>query len=225
MTYPEWTSPDGRIRLINADCLDVLPTLEAGSVDAVVTDPPWNCGYFGESDDVSWGDYKATLQTWLGPCERLCEGQAWFLSTKSIPHVSDLFQGYRPFASVKNFSQMMASTLPNCWDIAFVKHGRGSYLGTGRNWFVANTAGMLKERTGHPTPRSVDVVQYIVGMFDWAAILDPFGGSMTTAVACVRTNRRCIAIEKEPKYFEVGIKRLEKEYDRTRLFDRMEATA
>ena len=27
--------------LYNADCLDVLPTLEAGSVDAVITDPPY----------------------------------------------------------------------------------------------------------------------------------------------------------------------------------------
>lgn len=38
MSNPEWVSNDGRIRLINADCLSVLPELIA---DAVVTDPPY----------------------------------------------------------------------------------------------------------------------------------------------------------------------------------------
>jgi DNA modification methylase len=38
----EWTSEDGSVRLICGDCLRVLPTMEAGSVDAVVTSPPYN---------------------------------------------------------------------------------------------------------------------------------------------------------------------------------------
>ena len=33
------------IKLIQGDCLEVLKTLEAGSVDAVVTDPPYNVGF------------------------------------------------------------------------------------------------------------------------------------------------------------------------------------
>lgn len=40
----EWTSPDGTIRLICGDCLEVLPTLEAGSVDGLITDPPYSSG-------------------------------------------------------------------------------------------------------------------------------------------------------------------------------------
>ena len=36
----EWTSPDGSVRLLNGDCVQVLPTLEAESVDACVCDPP-----------------------------------------------------------------------------------------------------------------------------------------------------------------------------------------
>lgn len=37
---PTWSSDDGNVQLYLGDCLEVLPTLEAGSVDAVVTDPP-----------------------------------------------------------------------------------------------------------------------------------------------------------------------------------------
>ena len=38
---PTWATSDGAIRLYLADCLSVLPTLEAGSVDCIVTDPPY----------------------------------------------------------------------------------------------------------------------------------------------------------------------------------------
>lgn len=38
---PTWQSPCGTIRLYHADCLDVLPELGAGSVDAVIADLPY----------------------------------------------------------------------------------------------------------------------------------------------------------------------------------------
>lgn len=38
---PTWKSDDGRVQLYCGDCLEILPTLESGSVDAVVTDPPY----------------------------------------------------------------------------------------------------------------------------------------------------------------------------------------
>ena len=53
-------------------------------------------------------------------------------------------------------------------------------------------------------------------------ILDPFMGSGTTGVACVRTGRKFIGIEKEPKYFEIACKRIQAEYDRGALFAGLE---
>jgi len=42
-------------KLYHGDCLDILPTLEAGSVDAVVTDPPYGIGfdYDGQKETAS----------------------------------------------------------------------------------------------------------------------------------------------------------------------------
>jgi DNA modification methylase len=214
-TANEWTSDCGTVRLICGDCLEVLPTL--GKVDAVVTDPPWNCGYFGAGDDIEWSEYKQLLKLWLDAAQAIASGQAWFLSTKSIAYVSDLFGDYKPFASVKNFSQMTPSSLPNCWDIAFIKSTE--YLGNGRNWFLCNTAGMLQERTGHPTPRTVDVMEYVLGMHGWQTILDPFMGSGTTGVACVRTGRKFIGIELDAKYFEIAKRRISDELNRFPLLE------
>ena len=44
MRPPDYDSGDGRVRLWLGDCLEILPTLEAGSVDAVITSPPYNLG-------------------------------------------------------------------------------------------------------------------------------------------------------------------------------------
>lgn len=41
MREPDVVLDNGNVRLYCGDCLSVLPTLEAGSVDAVVTDPPY----------------------------------------------------------------------------------------------------------------------------------------------------------------------------------------
>ena len=212
---PYWQSDDGTVTLYHGDCLAILPHMSG--VDAVVTDPPWNCGYFGDSDDVAWPVYRETLSDWVRQCELVAKSQAWFLSTKSIAHVSDLFKEYKPFASVKNFSQMTPHSLPNCWDIAWIKDDAG-YLGKGRNWFTSNTASMMSERTEHPTPRAVDVMRYIIELFSWSTILDPFMGSGTTGVACVRTGRKFIGIEIEPKYFDIACERITNAYRQERMF-------
>lgn len=41
---PYWQSSDGRHVIHHGDCLEVLPILPAGSIDAVVTDPPYSSG-------------------------------------------------------------------------------------------------------------------------------------------------------------------------------------
>lgn len=40
------------IRLVQGDCLDLLPRLTAGSVDAIVTDPPYGLGFMGKKWDA-----------------------------------------------------------------------------------------------------------------------------------------------------------------------------
>ncbi len=46
--------------------------------------------------------------------------------------------------------------------------------------------------------------------FSGETILDPFMGSGTTGVACVKLGRKFIGIEKEPKYFDIAVKRIKR---------------
>lgn len=47
----KYVTEDGMATLYCGDCMEVLPTLEAGSVDAVVTDPPYGLKFMGKKWD------------------------------------------------------------------------------------------------------------------------------------------------------------------------------
>lgn len=61
------TSP---VRLYHGDCREILPRLSVNSVDAVVTDPPYELGFMGKGwdktgiafDPMTWGDVRRTLK-------------------------------------------------------------------------------------------------------------------------------------------------------------------
>ena len=88
---------------------------------------------------------------------------------------------------------------------------------------------MLRPKTyvppNHPCPKHPDVWRWFVlraTPFEGESVCDPMIGSGTTAVACLRTGRRCIGIELDEKYFSIACKRVQDEIDRTALFNGVE---
>jgi site-specific DNA-methyltransferase (adenine-specific) len=73
----------GHGALYNADCLDVLPTIESESVDLVFADPPFNLDKnYGAHfrDKISEADYLDWCYQWLDECIRiLSPGGALFV--------------------------------------------------------------------------------------------------------------------------------------------------
>jgi site-specific DNA-methyltransferase (adenine-specific) len=66
----------------------------------------------------------------------------------------------------------------------------------------------------HPTRKPEKLLEFLVNSYsnENELILDPFTGSGTTGVACVKAGRRFIGIEKEKKYFEMSCERIEQAY-------------
>jgi DNA modification methylase len=67
------------------------------------------------------------------------------------------------------------------------------------------------ERSQHPTQKPIALFEWCLGFVDGETILDPFMGSGTTGVACIRTGRRFIGVEIEPKYCAIAVERMERE--------------
>jgi len=70
----------------------------------------------------------------------------------------------------------------------------------------------------HGTQKPVDVMAGLVAIEPkGSTVLDPFMGSGTTGIACIRTGRRFVGIEIDAHYFEVARARLEHELAQPRL--------
>ena len=63
----------------------------------------------------------------------------------------------------------------------------------------------------HPTMKPVQLIAYQLcnNTLPGAVVLDPFGGSGTTLIACEQTGRSCRMLELDPKYCDVIIRRWE----------------
>ena len=62
----------------------------------------------------------------------------------------------------------------------------------------------------HPTVKPIELMRWLVRLVTPpdGLVLDPFGGSGTTAVACIVESRRCVLIEREAEYVEIIRRRL-----------------
>ena len=80
---------------------------------------------------------------------------------------------------------------------------------------------MNKTQNNHPTVKPLALMEYLCKLTKTPAggiVLDPFGGSGTTALACINTGREYLVIEKDPQYCEIARKRVEARQGQKALF-------
>jgi len=240
---PTWESAEYGVRLYLADCLAILPGLEAGSVDAVVTDPPYSSGgmfrgdramkpsekyvntnslatcrveFSGDNRDQRSFMIWATL--WLGECRCAARSGA----------VVMLFSDWRQLPTVTDVLQCGGWIWRNIvtWWKPGIRMQRGRFSSSSE-FIIYGSNGV--PRAGEKSPQNVlsfqpvtgndkehiaekpfEIMESLLGVTPAnSLVLDPFMGSGTTGVACIRTGRRFIGIEIEPKYFAIAQRRIE----------------
>jgi len=72
------------VRLICGDCLEVLPTLPAESVDLIFCDPPYNIGIFSKMPP---DEYLSWCEAWIGECSRVLAANGAFWVSHKAPDV------------------------------------------------------------------------------------------------------------------------------------------
>lgn len=74
--------------LHHGDCLKILPTLDKGSVDLVVTSPPYNLGinYTSFKDTAPRGEFLAWCRSWAAELRRvMADDASFFLNVGAAP--------------------------------------------------------------------------------------------------------------------------------------------
>ena len=223
MSLPKPYYQRGPVTLYHGDCLELLPHI--GGVDAVVTDPPYGVQLGDRKNnnrerihDTKFSDtheyvsevavaavsasLKKAFRAVITPGVR----NMWLYPTPS--HVGAIYYPAATGCNAWGFS---------CWQPIFY-YGKDPHGGKGsiHDSFQSTERA---EINGHPCPKPIGQMEWIVKRASVAddTILDPFLGSGTTAVACIRTGRQCIGIELEEKYCEIAAKRCDRELDQKRL--------
>jgi DNA modification methylase len=71
----------------------------------------------------------------------------------------------------------------------------------------------------HPTQKPILIMEWCINYLPYSeTILDPFMGSGTTGIACLKEGKRFIGIEKSQKYFNLAVKRLQSVENQPELF-------
>jgi DNA modification methylase len=224
----------GDCTLYRADCLEVLPTLAPGSVDAVVTDPPYGISYGkqpfqGGKVRPRNGKYAKPVNNWH-PTSHKWDGEIkpdWCVAACNAASVVAWFGQWRMRDTV---SQMMPHDLRA--EIVWVKDVHVSppcplAMRDERIWIFSDR-GISPTRfetsvwnepiiptfayRHHATEKPLALMERLASWIDAQTILDIFMGSGTTGVACVRLGRKFIGIEIEKRYFDIACKRIEKAY-------------
>ena len=208
----------GDCRLLLGDCLEILPLL--GTVDAVVTDPPYGIGFeYASYDDTRENlrqlisgvfqhrDIARRIVVLCGPSQ-IHEypptdwvGAITWNTTGSFGKF-----GYSQWTPVllygedlKGFGNVNGITKTDTYQI----NGGGA-------------VGFQRDETSklHVCTKPVNIMLNTVQRYTEAGslVLDPFLGSGTTGVACVKLGRKFIGIEIDEGYFDIACRRIDAAY-------------
>ncbi len=222
----------GEHRLLCGDATqmaDVEKVLAGGLADMVFCDPPYNVNYGATMKDKLRGKKRKIANDDLGQdfeqflrdaCVNILavtKGAVYICMSSSELHT--LEKAFREAGGhwstfviwAKNTFTMGRSDYQRQYEPILY----GWKEGTDHFWCGARDQGdvwFVKKPVAndlHPTMKPVELVERAVGNSSKGrdTVLDPFGGSGTTLIACEKTGRQARLIELEPKYCDVIIRR------------------
>jgi len=210
----------GNCELWHGDCREVLPLLP--KFDAVITDPPYGMALDtdysgidrgrGKEYDRVIGDDEPFDPRFLLPlaqvhviwgaqyfAQKLPENGGWLVFNKrgdGKPSQICFGDCELAWSSIHRQSVRMWSQV---WHGPARWHYEGAY---------------------HPTQKSIGLMEWCIEQAGKPrTVFDPYMGSGTTGVACARMGLHFTGIERERKYFDIAVRRIEQAYAQPRLFE------
>ena len=230
----EFLSHDGSICLMHADCRDVIQHLR--DVDAAIFDPPYAVGFTGkrrraarhgkitnDSYDDNPADIVPLVRSVVGWSVANCTATALFAGNKLATMLPE------PTSVGGVFSPSSPSVDP--W--GFVTHHQVAFYGRdpfriGRIGGSQPNSVQIRQRPqkqwGHPCEKPIAWMLWLVkraAKEGWL-VCDPFMGSGTTGVACIRLGRCFVGIEKEERFYRIAVERIQFELSSKPLIKQME---
>lgn len=222
-------------QLYNRDSLQLMKEIPANSVDAIITDPPYNISRdnnfttMGRAGiDFGEWDKDFDLTSWIKVAEPLLKKggnivifNSWKNMTnitKSLEEngfeVKDLIRWKKTNAMPRNRDRRFITDYEVAvW--AVKKGGKWTFNRLSDTYEIPEIVGGLTPKSekiegGHPTQKPIYVMEWLIERLtnEGDVVLDPFMGSGTTGVACKNLNRKFIGVELDENYYNIAYNRI-----------------
>jgi len=179
----DWSGAKSSLKFANEKGLKGGKKYKPVIGDSEDFDPAFIFEWFADCKEILlWGaDYYA---------ERLHSKNdgSWFVWDKRLDESAD---------------RMYGSCFELCWSKA--KHKRDMVR---VKWAgVFGTEKEPEKSRCHPTQKPIALVEWFLTKYGNGSVVDLFGGSGSTLIACEKLNRRCYMMELDPQYCDVIVKR------------------
>lgn len=226
----------GDCRLLLGDSLAIMPGV--GAVNHVITDPPYEASLHASKNSLR-GPVRADTGPDLkgldfAPideireevvvlAEYLCKG--WFIAFCTVEGVAKWADAIN--ASALKYKRACIWVKPDstpqlngqgpaqgaeCFVTAWGGRGHAAWNAGGKRGVYTHIVNPPDRHGGHPTEKPWRLFAELLSDFTLPKqiVLDPFMGSGTTGVACVRMGRAFVGIEQDEKYFDIACERIAK---------------
>ena len=212
-----------KFELWHGDCLEMMKDIPDGSVDLVLTDPPYGIGFqsnFRKNKFNKIDNDSIINAEFLDECKRVLKDTGAIYCFTRWDVYPNWFEQIRKRFKVKNcivwfkrgggLGDLKKGYIYNHEFIIYCAEKNHRLNGKRRN-DVFEFAKDAPSTYVHPTQKPISLLKEIIerSSNEGGVVLDCFMGSGSTGVACVNTNRHFIGIELDDGYFNIAKKRIE----------------
>jgi site-specific DNA-methyltransferase (adenine-specific) len=217
------------VLVYHARCEDILPHIETGAVQLLLTDPPYgmnlrvNYGGIGrqfvtKDNPATWGRVQGDDQPFdpeplMRFDKKILFGANWYADRLPMSGGWIVWDKLDGLASKRSKDvQVLGFNDNSDAELAWTNMGRAIRIVRHR-WTGMLKGSEIGSKRLHPTQKPVAMLMRLVEAFSDPGdlVLDPYAGSGSTAVACRKTDRRSIVVELEERYCEVIATRLQQQ--------------
>lgn len=194
------------ISMYNCDCINFMKDKPNNYYDLAFTDPPYNVGRKYNSHNDNMENYYEWCTEWFNELQRISKTQVLTVGYKNIKYWINknprhMLIWYKP-------NQNSPSTIGgfNAYEPIFYFGKLQKRVG---NDIIYSNISMQYKLKWHNCPKDLKswskILKKIIN--SPAKIIDPFGGSFTTAIVCYDNNFILDICEIDKKYFQAAKKR------------------
>lgn len=203
-------------RVLHGDCIQVMRQLPAGSIDFILTDPPYLVNYCDRAGRSIQNDNNAD---WLKPAfkeaYRVLRSNSFMVTFYSWNKVDRFMDAWRSAGFYAVGHLVFRKSYASSKRFVSYEHEQAYLLAKGRPALpqkpIADVIDMpYSGNKIHPTQKPVEALLPLIEAFsqDGSLVLDPFCGSGSTLLAAQKLDRRYLGIELDNGHHAAASRRL-----------------